>query len=146
MKAVNYFAKSSIFFLYLGFLSRTFTNHSVAEEVGHLTSLYHFHPLHDILQKKLQAIDQIRQKKKRPDTDSVNDFIARSCATNINKELIELVVEELITQNVIFNKTNGLDSFYKLNEKIVPLPTASCSIEVSEPQPSTSNNEILEHS
>ena len=47
--------------------------------------------------KILQAIDQIRQRKKRPDTDSIYDFIARTCATNINKE-------ELITQNVIFNK------------------------------------------
>ena len=54
----------------------------------------------DILKPKiLQAIDQIRQRKTRPDTDSIYDFIARTCATNINKE-------ELIAQNVIFNKKN----------------------------------------
>ena len=42
---------------------------------------------------------------------------ARTCATNINKELIGLAIEELIAQNVIFNKktAQGLGSFYKLN-------------------------------
>ena len=37
-----------------------------------------------------------QNQKKRPDTDSIYDFIARTCATNINKELIEVVIEELI--------------------------------------------------
>ena len=34
---------------------------------------------------------------------------------------------ELITQNVIFNKKtiHGLHSFYKLNEKEAPLPSAT---------------------
>ena len=104
----------------------------------------------DILKPKiLHAIDQIRQRKKRPDTDSIYDFIARTCATNINKELIEVVIEELIAQNDIFNKktAQGLDSFYKLNEKEVSLPNASHFIETSNTQlPNTSNNEILEPS
>ena len=40
----------------------------------------------DILKPKiLQANDQIREKKKRPDTDSTYDFIARTCATNLAK-------------------------------------------------------------
>ena len=39
----------------------------------------------DILKSKiLRAIDKICQKKKRPDTDSICDFITRTCATNIN--------------------------------------------------------------
>ena len=79
----------------------------------------------DILKPKiLQAIDQIREKKMRPDTDSIYDFIAYTYVTNISKELIELVIDELITQNVIFNKktVQGLDSFCKLNEKEVPIP------------------------
>ena len=65
----------------------------------------------DILKPKiLQEINQTGQKKKRPDTNSLYNFIAR---TNINKELAELVVEGLITQNIIFNKktVEGLDSF-----------------------------------
>ena len=98
----------------------------------------------DILKPKiLDAIDQIRQRKKRPDTDSIYDFIARTCATNINKELIEVVIEELIAQNDVFNKktAQGQDSFYKLNEKEVPLPNASPSIEISNTQsPITSDN------
>ena len=55
-------------------------------------------------QKFLDAIHQICQRKKRPDTDSIYEFIACTCATNINKELIEVVIEELIAQNDIFNK------------------------------------------
>ena len=104
----------------------------------------------DILKPKiLDAIDQIRQRKKRPDTDSIYDFIARSCATNINKELLEVVIEELIAENDIFNKktAQGLDSFYKLNEKEFPSPNASPSIEISNTQLSfASDNEILEPS
>ena len=71
----------------------------------------------DILKpKNLDAIDQIHQRKKHPDTDSIYDFIARTCATNINKELIEVVIEELIAQNDIFNKklfkAKNLISYY----------------------------------
>ena len=59
----------------------------------------------DILKPKiLDAIDQIRQRKKCPDTDSIYDFRACSCATNIDKELIEVAIEESIAQNDIFNK------------------------------------------
>ena len=99
----------------------------------------------DILKPKiLQTIDQIREKKKCPDTNYYG-FIARSCATSISKGLMELVIEELITQNVIFKKTvQGLDSFYKLNEKEVPIPTANSFIEIFETQPNASDNEILE--
>ena len=77
------------------------------------------------------------------------DFIAHNCATNINKELIEVVIEELIAQNDTFNKktAESLDSFYKLNEKEAPLPKASPSIEISNTQPPiTSDNGILETS
>ena len=34
----------------------------------------------------LHAIDQICQRKKRPDTDSIYEFIARTYATNIYEE------------------------------------------------------------
>ena len=74
----------------------------------------------DTLKSKIfDVIDQIRQRKKRPDTDSIYDFIAGTCATNISKELIEVVMEELIAQNEIFNKktAQGQNSFYKVNEK-----------------------------
>ena len=38
----------------------------------------------------------------------------------------------------------SLDSFYKLNEKEVPIPTANSFIEIFETQPNASDNEILE--
>ena len=91
----------------------------------------------------------MHQRKQRPETDSIYDFIARTCATNINKELIAVVIEELIAQNDIFNKNTaqGRDSIYKLNEKEVPLPNASPFIEISNSQPPiTSDNEIVEPS
>ena len=61
----------------------------------------------DILKPKiLDSIDQSRQRNKCPDIDSIYGFIARTFATNINKELIEVVMEKLIAQNDIFNKKN----------------------------------------
>ena len=77
----------------------------------------------DILKPKLlDEIDQICQRKKHPNTDSIYDSIAPACATNIDKELIEVVIEVLIAQNDISNKktTHDRDSFYKRNEKEVP--------------------------
>ena len=72
---------------------------------------------------------------------SIDDFIARTCATKISKELTELVIEKLITQNVIFKKNvQGLDLVYKLNEKEVSISTANSFIGISEIQPNTSNN------
>ena len=99
----------------------------------------------DILKpKNLQVIHQICEKKKR--RDSLYDFIVRTCATNISKELTELVIEKLITQNAKSNKetVQGLNSFYKLNEKQVSIPNANSFMEISESQPNTSDNEILE--
>lgn len=94
----------------------------------------------------LQEFDQIREKMKRPDYDSIYYFTACTCPTNISKELTELVIEELITPNAIFNKTSvqGLDSLFKLNEKELPIPIANSFLEIYETQPNTSDNDILE--
>ena len=53
---------------------------------------------------------------------------------------MEVVIEELIAQNEVFNKKNaqGRDLFHKIIEKEVPLPNSNLSIEIS--------NEILEPS
>ena len=61
-------------------------------------------------------------------------FLARTCATNISKELTELVIEELVTQSVIFNKktVQDLESFYKLKKTQIPIPTANSFIEISQ--------------
>ena len=104
----------------------------------------------DILKPKIvHTIDQIHQRKKCPDSDSIYDFITGTRAININKVLIEVVIEELIAQNDIFNKKSaqGLTSFYKLNEKEVPLPNASPFIKTFNTQPSiTSSDKIAEPS
>ena len=62
----------------------------------------------------LNAIEIIRNKeKKRPDIDTIYDYIMRTEASNTDITLIENVVKELIRQNILINKktTQGLDSF-----------------------------------
>ena len=51
--------------------------------------------------KLLLAIDQIREKKKRSDIDSIYVFNAHTCVSNVSKGLIELIIEELKIQNKI---------------------------------------------
>ena len=72
--------------------------------------------------------------KKGPDSDSLYDFIVHTCGTIISQELIELVIKELISLNVIFNKKTlrDPDSFYKLNEKNVPKAPANSLKQISE--------------
>ena len=64
--------------------------------------------------KILNAIEIIRDKnKKRPDIDTVHDYIMKPEASNVDKTIIENFVKELIKQNILINKkaTQGLDSF-----------------------------------
>ena len=63
----------------------------------------------------LAAIDEIRQKKRRPDSDATYEHIMKSEVTNADKNLIETIIAELTKQNVIIDKKtcHGLDSFYK---------------------------------
>ena len=63
----------------------------------------------------LAAIDEIRQKKRRPDIDAIYEHILKSEAANADKNLIEMTIDEPTKQNVIINKKtcHGLDSFYK---------------------------------
>ena len=87
--------------------------------------------------KILAAIDEIRQKKKRPDIHAIYEHKIKSKALNADKNLIETIITELTKQNVIINKKtcHGLDSFYKSS-------TAEQSIDITviKPSPSTSNN------
>ena len=63
--------------------------------------------------KILCVIDQIKEKKKRPDIDSIYDYLSRTEASNIDKISIELILNELVKENVVVNKkTTSLgDSF-----------------------------------
>ena len=63
----------------------------------------------------LSAKDNIREKKKRPDVDSIFNHIAKSSATNIDRDVVESVLGELINQKIISNKktSSGCVSFYR---------------------------------
>ena len=43
------------------------------------------------------ALDRIREENKCSDADSIYDFIACTCASYISEELIELIIEKMIT-------------------------------------------------
>ena len=58
----------------------------------------------------LSAIDNIREKKKHPDVDSIFKHIVKSSATNIDRDVVESMLIELINQDIISNKKTN----YKL--------------------------------
>ena len=65
----------------------------------------------------LDSIDKLRGKKKRPDIDSIFDFLSKTVATNIDKDTLTVSTSQLITQKVLVNKKtpNGYDSLYLSN-------------------------------
>ena len=65
----------------------------------------------------LNSIDKLRGKKKRPDIDSVFDFLSKTVATSIDKDTLTVSTSQLITQKVLVNKKipNGYDSLYLSN-------------------------------
>ena len=46
--------------------------------------------------KILNAIDQIKQKKKRPDLNTIYEYLSKTEASNADKQLIEIILD-LIT-------------------------------------------------
>ena len=65
----------------------------------------------------LDSIDKLRGKKKRPDIDSIFDFLSKTVATNIDKDTLTDSIPQLITQKVLVNKKspNSYDSLYLSN-------------------------------
>ena len=61
------------------------------------------------------AIDNIREKKKRPNVESIFNHIAKSSATSTNRDVVESILIELINQKITSNKktSSGCDSFYR---------------------------------
>ena len=74
----------------------------------------HFTPL------ILSPINYIREKKKRPDTSSIYDYIMKTQASNADKALIESAIVKLTLEGKIVNKKTPQDlhSFYKSTKKI----------------------------
>ena len=64
--------------------------------------------------KLLNAINKIRESKKRPGNDSILDYIIKTEASNVDKPLIISITNELINQNLVENKKTrqGLDSLH----------------------------------
>ena len=69
----------------------------------------------------LDSIYKLREKKKRPDIDSIFDFLSKTVATNIDEDTLTNSISQLITQKVLVSKktSNGYDSLYLSNLDIV---------------------------
>ena len=75
----------------------------------------------------LDSIDKFRGKKKRPNIDSIFDFLSKTLATNIERETLADSTAQLKTLKVLANKNtpNDYDSFYLSNvdqREIEPTP------------------------
>ena len=82
--------------------------------------------------KILCAIDLMKEKKKRPNIDSIYDYLSRTVITsNIDKVIIKLILNELVKENILVNKKSSLgESFRQINtpQKLVKsLHSDSCS-------------------
>ena len=66
--------------------------------------------------KILNAVDQIKQKKKRPDLNTIYEYLSKIEASNTDKQLIETILANLVETNIIVNRKTPkvLDSFQKL--------------------------------
>ena len=65
----------------------------------------------------LDSIDKLRERKKRPDIDSIFDFLYKTVAANVDKYTLTDSIPQLITQKVLVNKKtpNGYGSLYLSN-------------------------------
>ena len=73
--------------------------------------------------KILNAIDQIKQMKKRPDLNTIYEYPSKTEASNADKQLIETILDNLIETNITVNKKapKGLDSFHRLEVVQAPV-------------------------
>ena len=73
--------------------------------------------------KILNIIDQIKQKKKIPDLNTIYEYLSKTEASNPDKQLVETILANLIETNVtVHRKTpKGLDSFQNLEVVEVPV-------------------------
>ena len=73
--------------------------------------------------KILNTFDQIKQKKKRPDINTIYEYLSKTEVYNANKQLIETILGNLIETNIIVSRkaTKGLDSFHRLEVAEAPV-------------------------
>ena len=111
-------------------------------ETGNKTNKQSSHQLKETF---LNTIDHIRIKQKqRPDSNAIYHQLIRSGATNINLESVRCLIQELMNENVIFNKTShkGYESFYRFN----PITTNKCNSTImSSPMILLNETSVEEH-
>ena len=61
--------------------------------------------------KVLNAINKIRESKKRPGNDSILDYIIKTEASNVDKPLTISITNKLINQDLIENKNSTRSRF-----------------------------------
>ena len=64
--------------------------------------------------KVLQAIDYIREKRKRPDKNAIYEHLKKPEASNIDKETIGNIISESINQKILENKKSAYGDSYRL--------------------------------
>ena len=66
----------------------------------------------------MQAFDYIREKRKRPDTNTIYEYLKKTEASNIDKETLGNIISELINQKILGNKKLAYgDSFRLIADK-----------------------------
>ena len=91
-------------------MDNAFKQLSISTE-GLSDEITHFKP------KILNTIEFIRNKKKCADTNSIYEELSKSEATNIDKNTIHIIINELLTQKVILNKKSCYgNSFRRVND------------------------------
>ena len=63
--------------------------------------------------KNLRAIDYIREKRRRPDTNVIYDHLKIIEASNIDKERIGNIIPELINQKISKNKKSVYEDSFR---------------------------------
>ena len=113
-------------------------NHSIINERTNSESKSRDSVLSTFKPLVLSAIDILRDKKKRPDVDSIYNHIIKTQASNANRVFIESVVTNLMKENLIINKkaTCDFDSFFRNiaphNEETIPNVTVDKSQDKNE--------------
>ena len=66
----------------------------------------------------MQAVDYIREKRKRSDTNAIYEYLKKTEASNIDKETIGNIITELTNQKILKNKKSAYgDSFRLITDK-----------------------------
>ena len=75
-------------------------------------------PLVDVLETSiLNAITHINKNKKRADIDAIFEYISKSIASNITRELLNASLTNLIDNKVLYNKKTPKGHSFKITEK-----------------------------